>query len=93
MIQSYEPRPSVNFRIVVTCETPRWPTRWGPFGGRRKIVLSVRSADVEIHQKDGRLFVSDPITVDCHAGSEQLTTTVDFREGSRLKRKTRAAKE
>ena len=75
-----------NFEIVVIRYQVPWPFSWGPF---RRDVTSYLSADeavVNVYQAGG---LQEPIELGCHSGRDECTTTVDFREGSRLKRRTR----
>lgn len=75
-----------NFSIRILVERARWPFPWGPFGGPRWVSLHCESALLEISQRGSD--PENPIKVECHAGRSDLTTTVDFRGGSRLKRRT-----
>ena len=76
-----------NFVIRVILEPHPWPFRWGPFkrGGLREYCAN--GAEILIYQRgDGGV----PVEVECFASENtgECTTTLDFRGGSRFKRRT-----
>jgi hypothetical protein len=75
-----------NFHVVVRLYQVPWPFSFGPFRRNRALRLGADEAALTIHQA-GEL--SCPIEVGCHSGDDECTVTVDFRGGTRLKRRTK----
>jgi hypothetical protein len=77
---------STKFCILIKHASSPWPFSWGPFGRSSGVELCVDEAQVEIYQQgDG----GEPMKVELYASPDTCTTTVDFRGGTRLKRRTR----
>jgi hypothetical protein len=76
-----------NFSVSVNLHPSPWPFSWGPFhtGFRHR---TFRCAGAELFISQAGAPEGDPITIGCCATGGACTTTVDFRGGSRLKRKT-----
>jgi len=74
-----------SFQIVLCLPRAPWPFSWGPFKCRRTLRFHTDRAEALIYQKGDK---GDPITLECFTSTEACTTTVDFRGGSRLKRRT-----
>lgn len=80
------------FYLVAEVETRRWPFRWGPFGGKRKLRFHFKSGIFGLSQRDsGRINnFSTPLAIDCYDdGKGHFTTTIGFDGSARLKRRTR----
>jgi hypothetical protein len=89
-------RREMNFKIVIEGNENKpvyWP--FWPFRLDRATLRFQRGFRVMFYQRDGSLLNADPIDVQGYASNDgvTLTTTVDFKGGSRLKRVTQVEEE
>lgn len=73
------------FEIFVSTRPRPWPFSWGPFTLASSRVFRADSAEILVFQEGGGV---EPVKLECYASGDQATTTVDFKGGSRLKRRT-----
>jgi hypothetical protein len=69
-----------NFHVILDYETPRWPFRWGPFGGKKCACLAVDCLRVEVFQKEGGELSAAPVVLRCKAEAGRLVTSARYRE-------------
>lgn len=79
------------FHVFVMIHRPRWPFKWGPFGGVKLIGVSGDEGEIDVYQADGGSMTADPVSLELFSRGCSVTTTVDFRGGSRLQRRTMRA--
>jgi hypothetical protein len=77
-----------DFKLVLDTATPiYWPC-W-PFKLNTRTFMVKGDFKFRVYQREGVLFTKDPISVEGYVSQhDDLTVTVDFNGGTRLKRHT-----
>jgi hypothetical protein len=82
----------MNFKIKIVTGRMPWPFSWGPFKRRRAFILRSDEFGIQVWQRtaaESGSFTHAPVELECHSGALEVTTTCDFKSGSRLKRRTK----
>jgi hypothetical protein len=78
-----------DFKLVLDTEEPiYWPC-W-PFRLSQRSFYLKGGFKLRVFQREGRLFTKDAVALEGYVSRDrgEVTTTVDFNQGTRLKRKT-----
>jgi hypothetical protein len=68
-----------NFHVFLCYETPRWPFRWGPFGGKKRTCLAADDLRLEVFQKERGGLTTAPVVLRCKAEEGRLVTSARYR--------------
>jgi hypothetical protein len=68
-----------NFLAFLSYETPRWPFRWGPFGGKKRVCVAVSGLRLEVVQKEAGELTTVPVVLRCKTENGRLVTSARYR--------------